>query len=339
MRELGFSVAVLELRLVQPDLLERMVALAEDWHYGRAMVIDFPNSYSNFSLIELLPPRLHRKLDDIAAGSDVLAEQSRNTRPRLQEELPSAPSARASVASSASEDIGWVDPVIRPETAVAEADVGEGAAADAAIEGQEYAGWEGAMPAEEEDEWGPGAYAHEEGDHQEGGDAAPSLEEAGEGGTHEGGIHDQGDAADPSMDEDAVASSMKEEDEEDAGQEAAEDAYDSFPPPLPPQSAASIARSSSSVGHDVSASIAKHGLPTPPPAPPADPLSEHDLEICYRYELDDSAIASLRRLAAVSNDKKNSVLGKLLRKSDIGKPSQFVTVACRNHQIALAERT
>ena len=270
--ELGWSVAVLECRLIQPDLLSRTVALAEDWHVGRAMVIDFVNSYSNFQLDTLVSSSVLRdKLRQLVDITDYHANLQRSTRQRLQVELPSAHEAAASThrppsaPSSADEEVLYTaDSAAEPEAheAIEEAPAAYEAEAYEEEAYQEEEAYEEAQDAYEADAYQEEAYQEE------------AYEEA-----HEAHV------------EQAIAGSQQ--------------------PGLP-------------------SSIGAHGLPLPPPPPTGPDLTDEDMAICEARHLDRSAIASLERLARISADKKNAVLGKLMRKTDIRSPSQFVTVACKN---------
>ena len=180
---LGYAVAVLEVNLVQPDLIHDMLMLSEDWAAGRAMVMDFANSYSNFMMSSLARDDLQHKFTEIAQRVDELVEERRQSRPR----------------------------------------VGEAASASTA----------GPQP--------PGA--------------PPSLQ----------------------------------------------------------------------------AVLEQRGLPVPP-APPSGEhrFSQEDLDLIAAYDLDDGAINSLRRLAAKSVSAMEKVMHKLRVKTDIDRPSQFVTKSCKN---------
>ena len=101
------------------------------------------------------------------------------------------------------------------------------------------------------------------------------------------------------------------------------------------------------VGEAASASTAGPQPPGAPPslqavleqrgllAPPAPPSGEHrfsqeHLDLILAYDLDDGAINSLRRLAAKSVSAMEKVMHKLRVKTDIDRPSQFVTKSCKN---------
>ena len=87
------------------------------------------------------------------------------------------------------------------------------------------------------------------------------------------------------------------------------------------------------------ASASEFGLPLPPAAPTGeDPLSADDYDTIEAFQLDDSAVNALRRLAAVSINEKDKVLAKLRRKRDIKKPSPFVTTAAKNALAAWQEK-
>lgn len=196
---LGYSVGVLEVVLVQKDLAHAMLQKAEDWVSGRAIVVDFMNSYSNFVLSQLARDDLRYKFAELTERVDEIVEQNRPSRPRVGEPASGSSSAAA-------------PPALRPR-------------------------------------------------------------------------------------------------------------QPSHPPPPAPASASGA----------LADTIQQSGLPVPP-APPASEheFSQADLDLIQAYQLDDGAISSLRRLAARSVDAMDKVLGKLRRKSDIGRPSQFVTVACKN---------
>ena len=58
-------------------------------------------------------------------------------------------------------------------------------------------------------------------------------------------------------------------------------------------------------------------------------LDESDWAVVREFGLDQKTVIELKRLAVVSRDAMKVVLGKLRDKSDVRKPSQFVTIAAR----------
>ena len=66
----GYSVLIVELAKVQPDLIANMVGIAEDWVNNRRGSCDMPASYNNFSLHELCSePESQQHLAEIGIGS------------------------------------------------------------------------------------------------------------------------------------------------------------------------------------------------------------------------------------------------------------------------------
>ena len=84
-------------------------------------------------------------------------------------------------------------------------------------------------------------------------------------------------------------------------------------------------------------------LPRPPVAVelPDSLLSEDDWELVERFALDAPSVLALKRLSAASDTEKNKVMAKLQRKSDIAKPSHFISVAAKNalEKITAAQRS
>ena len=81
--ELGYSTAVIELQLCQPDMVHRMLVLSQDWLAGRAMVVDFPSSYSNFLMRDLVSEGLRGKFDELTSRVNELVIANRPGRPRV----------------------------------------------------------------------------------------------------------------------------------------------------------------------------------------------------------------------------------------------------------------
>ena len=82
---LGYSVAIMELSLVQPEMLPWMIAISEDWHANRMANVDFLSSYSNFSMVHCIRSEYHYKLSEISAAVQEMIEE---------EQEPSAKAAR-----------------------------------------------------------------------------------------------------------------------------------------------------------------------------------------------------------------------------------------------------
>ena len=183
---MGFTVGILEVTLVQPDMVPWMIELAEDWLAHRVSQVHFLSSYSNFKMVDCVSQHLTEKFDEIDAG--------------VQDLLESAPPAKA--------------PRLAPP-------------------------------------------------------APPAA-----------------------------------------------------PPPPAPSSSRDLEQSSSSSSR----------LPPPPPAQdfPDELLDGEAWCIVTDHGLDAAAVLQLKRLAAVSLDAAHRVLAKLSKKSDIAKPSNFVSVAARN---------
>ena len=105
---LGYTCGVLELALVQPDLIEDTMRLCEDWHRGRASILDMSSSYSNFALKALTSDAYKSIFEDIHERVDELAFDMAEAKTKRQAVAPStavvAPSTAPGSSSASSSD-------------------------------------------------------------------------------------------------------------------------------------------------------------------------------------------------------------------------------------------
>ena len=97
---LGYTCGVLELALVQPDLIEDTMRLCEDWHRGRASILDMSSPYSNFALKALTSDAYKSILEDIHERVDELAFSMAEAKSKRQAVAPSTAAASSAVAST-----------------------------------------------------------------------------------------------------------------------------------------------------------------------------------------------------------------------------------------------
>ena len=73
-------------------------------------------------------------------------------------------------------------------------------------------------------------------------------------------------------------------------------------------------------------------LPPPPPAQELgdDLLDDESWAVIVQYQIDHQAVLIVKRLASRSLDAAKRVLRKLTTKTDIAKPSQFISIAAKN---------
>ena len=106
----GWTVAICELPKCQPDIVQDIVMVMEDWHAGRRASAESPASYNNFSLADLV--REQASIDNLIAlgigGGNASSASSRPVRGTPSSFRPSPyvvaepPSASASASASAS---------------------------------------------------------------------------------------------------------------------------------------------------------------------------------------------------------------------------------------------
>ena len=104
---MGFTVAILELSIVQRDMMQWIISLAEDWWASRVAHMDFLSSYSNFSMIQCASAEFYYVLEEVSSkvaaefGSEP-PEKARKVGGDLLPRPPSVPPPIASAPSSAS---------------------------------------------------------------------------------------------------------------------------------------------------------------------------------------------------------------------------------------------